>query len=457
MGMHNKKIGYILSAIIIGSIAAVGLLAYKHMGWAGAVHYVTSAQCADCHPLQHASWKDTLHPRMFRPVTSDADILGDFSTNDPAVKFSKDDIQFVVGNKWEQVYVRMVDGEYYPLTAKWMVMQKKWVPYKVEDWHETPMSRKCNGCHVTGFDIATSEFTEFGIGCEACHGPGSKHVSRRWMHQGKFCTVCHGKADGSEQRGDIINSVSPDVCGQCHTRGKNTEQDGIAAGTFDFPIKKGEEASFTAGYRQSSPANDTKGKYWWGFGISKDRHQEYADWNNSKHAKALRNLQEVDGVRGASCSKGKRGDDCMSCHSADYHFARAGNKPTLDTARFGVTCVSCHEPHGLDRKAHDETFNKCGNCHLANFSSKTGGKSHYPCPTGKVSCADCHMPRTVKTGGFFSLRNHAFRIVPPSVSLKEKMPNSCQNGGCHEAQSLDWAIKAFEKHYPGVSEKLAGK
>jgi formate-dependent nitrite reductase cytochrome c552 subunit len=145
----------------------------------------------------------------------------------------------------------------------------------------------------------------------------------------------------------------------------------------------------------------------------------------------------------------------MECHSSDFHLAEEGSKPTLDTARYGVTCVACHEPHGLDKLAHDETYNKCGNCHLANFASRTGtGAPHSPCPSGKVSCADCHMPRTVKTGGFYSLRNHAFRIVPPQASAREKIPNSCQNGGCHEDNPLSWVISEFNKHYPGVAEKL---
>lgn len=396
---------------------------------------------------------------MFRPVSQPTDILGDFSKPDPAVTFAKDEIQFVVGNKWEQVYVRVIDGEYYPLPAKWMVLQQKWVPYKVKDWKETPMTKQCNGCHVTGFDPATGQFAEFGIGCEACHGPGSRHVANRRMTQSGECTLCHDRMEpvSPAQGKDIVRTVAPSVCGQCHSRGKNSETGVIPAGSFDFPVynKPGEDLS--GSFRQKLSGNDTEKKFWWGYGISKDRHQEYADWGNSRHAKALTSLQENEGPRGPSCSKGARNDACMTCHSADYHLGKEGAKPTLETAKHGVTCVSCHEPHGLDQQAHDETGSKCGNCHLANFAGRSGEPArqpHAPCPAGKVGCSDCHMPRTVKTGGFYSLRSHAFRIVPPQASRAEAVPNSCQNGGCHEGNSLDWAIDQFDRHYPGVAEEL---
>ncbi|MBI5892898.1 MAG: cytochrome C [Deltaproteobacteria bacterium] len=458
-----------MKKIAVGAAAICAMLlavfsAFTHQKLAGDPHYITSAKCAGCHELQHASWQQTLHPKMFRPVKRDSDILGDFSKPDPNVTFKKEDIQFVVGNKWEQVYVRMIDGEYYPLTARWMVMQNKWTPFKVQDWKETPMTKKCNGCHTTGFDPATGKFAEFGIGCEACHGPGSRHAAHRQKRQWGGCALCHDRmksADNTTVK-DIVRTVAPSVCGQCHTRGQNSESGSIPAGKFDFPVNNMPDADFTKNYKEKNLKNDAEKKFWWGYGVSKDRHQEYADWSNSKHAKALKNLQEDGAKRGASCSKGKRDDQCMDCHSADFHLAKNDSKPTMDTARYGVTCVSCHEPHGLDQQAHVEPTNRCGNCHLANFASRTGAaaqKPHAPCPAGKVGCADCHMPRTVKTGGFYSLRSHAFRIVPPQASLQEEIPNSCQNSGCHKDKPLDWAIGEFDRHYPGAAEKFlkAGK
>jgi hypothetical protein len=96
-----------------------------------------------------------------------------------------------------------------------------------------------------------------------------------------------------------------------------------------------------------------------------------------------------------------------------------------------------------------EGAHRCGECHL---DPAAGGElspnPHFPCPSDKVRCADCHMPRIVKTGGAFSLHSHAFKIVPPDASLKDpEMPNSCQNGGCHADKSVEWAVSAYRRFY----------
>ncbi|MFH2140374.1 MAG: hypothetical protein ABII63_06230 [Pseudomonadota bacterium] len=85
--------------ICISILLVAGLFAHKK--FTGEAHFVTSERCAECHQLQHASWLQTLHPKIFRPVTSDSDILGDFSKPDPAVTFKKEDIKYVVGSKWD--------------------------------------------------------------------------------------------------------------------------------------------------------------------------------------------------------------------------------------------------------------------------------------------------------------------------------------------------------------------
>lgn len=322
-----------------------------------------------------------------------------------------------------------------------MVSTQKWVPYKVKDWKQTPMSIKCNGCHTTGFNPKTYEFKEFGIGCEACHGPGSKHIQNRQMEQEPSCKACHGTAPVGT---DIIVSYKASVCGQCHNRGNNKPIDG-SKGKFNFPINFKPGDNLKPAFNPLTQKKDKKGKYWWGNGISKNRHQEYADWQNSKHSKALKNLHEKKQE-----GRGEKTDQCLTCHSTDYLLAKEGQKPNLDTAEFGVTCAACHDPHGFTNKR--DKLNRgtrvCAKCHIDSMATKTrkGNRPHYPCPPAAVTCADCHMPRIVSTGGDFTLRSHAFQIVKPQTGMES--PNSCQNGGCHNNKNLDWAVQAFRKSYP---------
>lgn len=418
---------------------------YLHYDVNEKAHYVTSESCEQCHNARYSSWRNqTLHPIMFHPVNNANDIQGDFKTN-PVVTFKKEDIEFVIGNKWEQVYARMIDGEYYPFPAKWMITTKKWVPYKVNNWRETPLSTKCNGCHTTGFNPDTYEFSEYGIGCEACHGPASKHVQQQNMKTSLSCVLCHSNNEAIVDQ-NIIVSVKNSVCGQCHSRGQQVNDSEHMQTGFNFPInfKPGEE--LPANYKLSSKKNDKKGKNWWAIGLSKNRHQEFADFSVSKHSHSLKNLKAKH-----TESRGKLTDECLECHSADYRLAKNDEKPTLETAQTGLSCVVCHEPHGLDREFKSLNINaeRCGLCHAETLSITTAekGKPHYPCPPNVVNCADCHMPYIVKSGGAYPIRSHAFKIVPPIASESFGMPNSCQNGGCHADKSLDWAKEQFDNYY----------
>lgn len=434
--------------LIVVLIAAVaGGAFYLHPDFSTKPHYVTSGECQSCHQLYYEAWRDnTLHPKMFRPVTSPDDILADFSKADPeVVTFTKDDIEFVIGNKWEQVYARMIDGEYYPLTAKWYITTQKWVPYKVEDWKDTPLSVNCNGCHTTGFNPDTYEFTEFGIGCEACHGPGSKHVDNHWAMEQPLCAICHRESPAQHQ--DIIVSVNSAVCGQCHTRGTQTQDAEHIQTTFNFPLNVTPGEAIGPDFQPMTADRDKKKKHWWGIGLSKNRHQEFADFSLSKHGRALDLMKERH-----TTDRGEISDDCLACHSADYILAKAGELPDLKTATQGLTCAVCHEPHGLDRafaSVNISPAERCGTCHVDSISIKAAarGQPHYPGPPSSKGCPDCHMPYIVMSGGAFPIRSHAFKIVPPLATQDFGVPNSCQNGGCHDDKPLDWAIAEFDKFY----------
>ena len=452
------KVGYIMnkSSVVISFVVLLfAIFAYRffntHSDLKQAPSYVGSDSCKSCHEIQFQSLnQNTLHPKIFLPITSQSQILGDFDQNNPLVTFKKEDVTYVVGSKWEQVYMRMIDGEYYPFTAKWMVTTNKWVPYKVHKWKETPASIKCNGCHTTGYNPMTHGFKEFGVNCESCHGGGSLHVKHQEMSVNAECVACHNKPHVGDP--DILVSTKSTVCGQCHSRGKSVV--GVKDSNmtvFNFPLNYKIGGDINSTFVATTLKTDKKGKNWWGNGVSKNRHQEFADFSFSGHAKTLENLRNKKNPHG-----GETSDKCLTCHSQDYRSAKDEEKPTLKTAKEGITCVTCHEPHGMDRNVRGNVgANRCSECHVnilaTTIHDKKKPQKHFPCPVEEVTCADCHMPRIVKTGGDFTIRSHAFRIIPPSASIEHKMPNSCQNSGCHSDKTYDEMNTVFKKEYPNFN------
>ncbi|MEN8188780.1 MAG: multiheme c-type cytochrome [Thermodesulfobacteriota bacterium] len=407
------------------------------------MHYVSSSQCRECHPSHYDGWQDSLHPTMFHPV-ADKKILADFSKVDFELPFTRQDIDFVVGTKWEQLYVTMIDGEYYPLPAKWLIDQKRWVKYRTETWRDTPMSKKCNGCHVTGFQSDTLEFNEFGIGCEACHGPGSIHVHNRTIEDSSTCRLCHRKERVT--KGDIVRSVSGAVCGQCHNRGRDIPDSAREQFVFNFPVNMAPGETISPTFTPTTLKNDKENKFWWGNGIARQRHQEFAEWEKSNHAIALEMMREqyVE-------EKGPITGQCLSCHSADYILSEEPDRPDLHSASYGITCTVCHSPHGsYTSVTTQEKSRRCLPCHDISHEScpSPTQQPHFPCPETRIGCEDCHMPYTVKNAGAFTIRSHGFKIISPSETRTLSVPNSCQNGGCHQDKSLDWAEQQFKQFYP---------
>lgn len=416
-------------------------------------YYVGSDSCKTCHKKKHTSWYNSMHSKIFKPYTDETQIVADFNNKPDFVTFDKKDIDLIIGGKWEQVFAREIDGEHYPFPAKWLNLTKEWVPYKTATWQKTPLTQKCNGCHTTGLNKETGKFVEFGVSCESCHGPGSLHVQNKRMLKNTACTICHQSQTLKEQLKneiDILRSVKPAVCGQCHSRGVENKIDKYHTKVqFNFPIEYLPGQELSKNFKPSTPQTDQKGKNWWGNGASKNRHQEYADFAKSGHSKSLKNLRTK---RGRGCKKEPE-DSCLKCHSTDYILADDDEKPTLSSAKNGITCVVCHNPHEVGN-SKEKAADLCVECHTNKTKTMKKHPLHYPCPEDKITCADCHMPRIVKTGGKFSLRSHAFKIIPPEATEKYGMPSSCQNGSCHSDKTVEWAKEEYQKFYHDNNKTL---
>jgi len=436
-----KKTLYISIITITVVIAYFLFSTHRHID---AHSYVGEKQCFSCHSVQSHSVKLTTHPKIFRPVTSLDMILGDFSTPNPLRTFKKEDIDFVVGSQWEQVYLQKRGRNSYKIfPATWMITTQKWVPTEVHQ--KDAVSKECNACHTTGYSRVKHTFSEYGVRCEACHGPAGAHVAHQKMQSQFSCQLCH--TEDKKYHNDIVVTQKSAVCGQCHTRGTTTISNNGKTTLFNFPLEylPGDNAQAT--FTQSSPKTDKSNKNWWGVGLSKNRHQEFADFSFSKHSKSLTNLKTKKNPHG-----GQKDASCLECHSEDYRSAKSDKKPTIEEAKLGITCVTCHEPHGIDKNIRSKRSvdAKCAECHIFDINEQ---KKHYPCPSSKASCVGCHMPLIAKSGGVYAIRSHAFQIIPPQATKKYGMPSSCQNGACHQDKTTEWAIDAYNRFYKKKSLK----
>ena len=414
--------------------------------------YVGAETCAACHGDTYDTYMTTLHPWKLRPK-DEATIVGQFPVTDVnGMTWTLDDVDWVIGArpKWKQRYIKIIDGVWRILPIQWNIKTQEWVPYHADDWADGTPERDykqlCAGCHTTGFNVETGQWIDPGVTCEACHGPGEQHART---------------ADPTK----IYKSVDAEVCGACHSRGKDK-----ATGKHGWP-----EGYVPGGDVRLSDVynfNWTAGKWWYDNptdpndpGHAKSHHQQYMEWIRSKHAQSLDNLKATGFAR----------EFCLACHSADYRLAPEDEKPTVETAQFGLTCVTCHTVHTNGAEGTHQLrapeYELCTQCHNGTRGGsrmlQPGSTAHHPMQemfegwgaldlngqpeqpngmgaphylawknegTGPI-CSDCHYLKTAKSAvwdpqtGLGDITSHLGTVVEPEYA-KSGEPDSCTV--CHD-------------------------
>lgn len=336
--------------------------------------YVGSASCQKCHQKIYKTWKQTLHAQMSTDVSKNPNaIVGDFETPSDVRTFGKEGIIYTIGNQWKQRYIIKKDDEMYILPAQYNLETGRWAPYHAKDWDKRPWLKKCGSCHVTGLNYEARTFIEPAVGCEACHGPGSKHVveERPTMVAATITNPAN-----------LAVGLQVQVCGSCHTRGKDP------SGAHGYPVGFKPGMSLLNKYVPIEAGSDKK--HFWPNGHSKAHHQQYLDWQNSQHA--------------------KEGVTCISCHTVHDTGAATRYQTRLPGDKL---CLSCHTPN----------------------NNPTGSHSLH----GMNSCISCHMAKIVKNAESGDLHDHTMKVIQPKVSLEhggvEKQANSCNY--CHYHKDHD--------------------
>jgi predicted CXXCH cytochrome family protein len=399
-----QLVAYIRNLAIVASPKGDAVAA-QQMAAVGGAHYVGSAACQSCHQEVYARWKKTRMANIVRdPKVHPDALIPDLATADPAiVHFAKADIALVYGSHWKQRYFKKSGDTYVPLPAQWDIEHKKWLKYHVadnQDWwakdypdpagdnSARPTGPLCDGCHSVNYNIDNKTVAEWNVGCEQCHGAGSAHVQNP-----KLFNILN------PARQDYIHAN--DTCIQCHSQGQ--------------PL-----------------ANPIKGKYY--------------DWPVGYHA----GLTLADYWK---LEPHKLGETSFT-HFADgaAHKNRMQGNDFVQSLMYarGVTCFSCHDPHGSDNDAmlRKPVNEVCMSCHGPNtqngpHAATIEAHTHHPAGSAGSQCVACHMPQIVPElpGGPF-IASHTFHFVTPAATDALNIPNACN--ACHKDKTTQWAAAAIK-------------
>ncbi len=425
--------------------------------------YIGADECSSCHRDISRAHNDSAHALTLQE--GDDGIIADFSVDeevrmvtfpgeDTPRAFTQDDVAYSIGTgRFAQRYLYEVDrNEFRVFPAEWDVTAGEWRALDYGETWDAPgydWELNCAGCHTTGFNPERGRWEDDGAQCESCHGPGEAHQ--------EVASDAGRNPDEEELieiRATINNALDPQTCGQCHSRG-------IGADNTAFPIGylPGDDLAsvFTL------PTIDQT-DHWWSSGHARLMNMQYNEWVISGHALSLVNLLQSDAAQ-----SGEVEPKCLTCHSADYarnqqiiaQFAageREGTAPepiTLETAQYGVTCSSCHNPHienGLPNHMVAENDQLCVSCHSDAAMQAAGfGNIHHPAqemfegtpvidqviPEPGVhfviengpTCATCHAA-VVPVEGSASRVSHAPQPVTPATVLTDpQLQDSCTE--CH--------------------------
>ena len=375
--------------------------------------YAGSAACKTCHTNIYERWSKTRMANVIAdPKVHPEAIIPDFSKPDPLLTFKKEDVAFTYGSKWKQRYFKKVGDDYFPLPAQWDVTNRVWRTYNTKpgtDWWtahygtdnmQRPTGPLCDGCHSVNYNPQTKAVTEWNAGCEKCHGPGSAHTKK-------------------PVRATIVNPArlsanrANDTCIQCHSQGRPLTNP-VAGRHYDWPV----------GYDVSKNLGDF--------------------WELEEH---------------------KLGETTFT-HFADGtgHKNRMQGNDFVQSAMYthGVTCFSCHDPHGTSNNADllKPATAVCLTCHGPNspngpHTASIEQHTHHQAGSTGGECVNCHMPKIEQTIADVNVRSHTFKFIPPAMTDQFKIPNPCTT--CHTDKSTAWAKEEMKK-WPEISHwRVAGK
>ncbi len=270
------------------------------------------------------------------------------------------------------------------------------------DLHGTHADTNCADCHLDPI------FANIGVSCADCH--------RDLTHRGELgfdCARCHDSVDWRQSANLLLEHQQTRFplmgrhalmdCEACHTDVQHDEFAGLATDCFGC-----HEGDYSG---SSRPDHRVLG---FGGDCQQCHSVAHLDWDQAAFSHPgnfpLRSGHGLDDCNlcHTESQPSPDGQDCYSCHEADYDGSHASNG-------FPTDCRHCHDPDGFDADdgyahsasgfpgfgAHAETAcfichssgvysglpRDCFICHSQEYNEVYGPNHPYP-----TTCESCHSP-----------------------------------------------------------------
>jgi predicted CXXCH cytochrome family protein len=348
-------------------------------------------QCTACHELSHFP---NHHEETMRradgilKTTVNGETVSVFDPRTPGYDtyvapyknfFSEANVVYTIGGHgWMQRFLTQVvpapddptrasilpDNDMVVMGIQWNQRKGRWEDFHGPSgdgtWASNSFNTKCGSCHATGFAPKDTQrlarWVDIGITCESCHGPSSE--------------LNPLKTDSKQHN---------EVCGQCHTRGVS-RTDG-----YEFPWNDKLGGGFQPRRQLDQYIEQVTfdAEHFWSDGESRDHHQQWPDYQRSRHSAA------------------------------------------------GIRCTECHHPHKNEfpGQLRDTSTGVCLSCHSDKLLNSADRYEHSRHTDRQATCIDCHMPRTARAVDAGDIRSHTFFLIEPQKTREFGIPSGCVD--CH--------------------------
>lgn len=422
--------------------------------------YAGAESCRSCHEAEFNDWLQSDHHRAMEPAT-DETVHGDFNN----VTFEHFGHTWRFFRKGEEFWVNAEDenGErkdyrieytfgFRPLQqylipfpgGRYQALQVCWDSRPAEGggqrWfhlypdEEVPpgdllhwtgihfnWNYMCADCHSTNldkdYDVESDSYhttwSEINVSCEACHGPASRHLEWAEIHAAHVAKIESGAAapDTEPDYGELAEYLD----------GK-----GLVV-TLKEPVVAGWGVNMDTGLPfRTSPLNSTV--------------QVQVCARCHAHRQLLEPLFTAGrpflDTHVPSLLTEQLYENDGQIKEEVYVY---GSFLQSKMYHAGVRCTDCHHPHTMKLQLTGNAL--CTRCHLPQKYDTREHHFHDPAQAG-ASCIECHMPQ--KYYMVADLRaDHSMRVPRPDLTAKTGARNACN--GCHNDQTVDWAVNAFHE------------